>query len=239
MRKIRFEKGKIYHIFSRGVEKRDIFLSDEDRWRFIQGLFLFNDETSSESLLWRLERDQGLATFRTIKEFIKENRWERKPLIRIMADCLMPNHYHLLVEEIQERGISRFMHKQGTGFVGYINKKYGRTGRLFQGPFKAVSVENDAQLKYLLIYINVINPGQLIEPKLKEEGVKDLEKIMEFAENYPWSTHQEYLGKRNSFIIDKGILEEFFPDPASYKKFTREILEGKLRVKDIDRLLLE
>jgi len=227
MRKIKFIKGKIYHIYNRGVEKRSIFSNNSDKWRFLQGLFLFNDEKISSNLLFRLEKEKGAMHFGILKDFFSKNQKDRNPLVRIMADCLMPNHYHLLIEEIQENGISRFMHKLAVGYTGYFNKKYDRVGSLFQGAFKAVPIESDVYLQYILAYINVVNPGQLIEPKLKEEGVKSIEEIMNFAKTYSFGTHLDYLGMRDSIIIDRGIFKYFFPTPAKYEEFVRVVLMGK------------
>ena len=224
MRKIQFVENNIYHIYNRGVEKRSIFKDDNDRWRFLQGLLLFNDVEASINLLWQIERAKGKTTFKTIKDFLKDKGEKRVPLVRIMADCLMPNHYHLLLEEIRENGISRFMQKLGTGYVKYFNGRHGRVGPLFQGPFKAALVDKDNYLEQLLVYINVVNPGQLVEPDLKEKGVKDINKIMDFAEEYPWSTNQEYLGKRNSIIIDKGLLGELFAKPSDYRDLVKTSL---------------
>jgi len=238
MRKVKFEQGKIYHIFNRGVEKRDIFLNDADKWRFLQGMFLFNDEDSSLGLLWHLEHGGAGLNFKTLLGASIKNPEQRDPLVKIMADCLMPNHYHFLLEEIRDNGISRFMHKLGTGYTGYFNKKYERIGGLFQGPFKAVSVENDLYLQYLLIYINALNPGQLIEPNLKEDGIKNIDAIMKFAEDFSWSTHQEYLGKRDSIIIDKGILNEFFSTSEDYNNLVRTVLSDK-KISEINHLILE
>lgn len=211
MRKTKFAKGKIYHIFNRGVEKRNIFKNDSDRWRFLQGMFLFNDENTSANTLWQLSREDGGAKFPFVVDSVN-HKGKRNKLVRIMADCLMPNHYHLILEEAQEGGISKFMHKLGVGYTGYFNKKYDRVGGLFQGAFKAVAIDKDLYLQYLLIYLNVINPAELIEPKLKEKGINDIDKIMKFVAGYPWSTHQEYLGRRNSIIIDRGILGDVFRD---------------------------
>jgi len=223
MRKVQFIKNHFYHIFNRGVEKRKIFLNDSDRWRFLQGLFLFNDKETSANLLWQLERDRGAVNFRVLKEFFATQNKPRHPLVRIIADCLMPNHYHLLLEELVDGGISRFMHKLGTGYTQYFNKKYNRVGSLLQGPFKAVMVDDEMYLKYLLVYINVVNPGGLCEAKLSTK----IEEIMRFADNFPWSTHQEYIGKRNSIIIDKGLLGKIFPNTEAYQEFTKEALLGK------------
>jgi len=215
MRKLRFTVGEIYHIFNRGVEKRDIFLDDSDRWRFLQGLYLFNDEKTASNLLFRLERDKGGANFRTLKEFIAGYQEERKPLVKIMADVLMPNHFHLIIEEIEEGGISRFMHKLGIGDTKYFNIKHERVGGLFQGTFKAVHIDKELYLQYLLIYLNIINPGQLIEPMLKEEGPKDIDAILKFASEYNWSTHKEYAGLRNAVLLTKVFEEKFLIHPEN------------------------
>jgi len=239
MRKVKFETGNIVHIFNRGVEKRNIFNNEVDMWRFLQGMFLFNDINSSFGVLFEIERkNKGMINFNLLRKFIYENKTNREPLVRIMADCLMPNHYHLIIEEIQNGGISRFMHKLGTGYVNYFNKKNNRVGSLFQGRFKAVVVKNDTQLQYLLAYINVINPGQLIEPELKEKGVVNIEKVMDFAKKYSFSTNPDYLGIRDSIIIDKGIFKEFFPTLESYERFIREFLEGRKYI-EINNFLLE
>ncbi len=242
MRKIKFISDKIYHIYNRGVEKRNIFMDDADRWRFIQAMFLFNDEEVSSNILWKLENEKGGLNFRTLREYIEQNKNNRKPLVKIITDCLMPNHYHFLIKNLCDGGISRFMHKFGIGYTKYFNGKYNRVGSLFQGPFKAVAVENDLYLQYLLIYINVINPGQLIEPNLKEIGVKDMDKIMAAADDYLWSAHSEYLGKRQSIIIEKDILGDFFPTSEKYKRFAKEILSGRqfgMTGDAIDHLILE
>ncbi len=238
MRKLKFEQGKIYHVFNRGVEKRDIFLSDGGRWRFLQGLYLFNDERASANLLYRLEQEKGKMHFGILREYMKKSGVKRKPLVRIMADCLKPNHYHLLLEEIEENGISRFMHKLGTGYTMYFNKKYERVGSLFQGPYKAVEVKTDEQLMYLLAYINVINPGQELEPELKSFA-QDPGEILRFVENYPWSTHLEYLGKRKSIIADKGVAGNLFATPKAYKDFVGGIIWGKRVTQVPDTLLIE
>lgn len=239
MRKIRFSPGYFYHIYNRGTDQRDIFLSDADRWRFLQGLFLFNDEKTVANLLFQLEKEKKALNFNIIREFLEKQNNKRKPLVQIVLDCLRPNHFHLLLGEISDGGISRFMHKIGAGYTGYFNKKYRRNGHLFQGPFRAVRVENDNQLRYLAAYLNVINPAQEIEPELKEKGVEDIKRVLKFAEDYPWSTHREYLGLRESVIIDKNAIGTIFSGPQDYKKFIMDILEGKKRLDPIKSIILD
>jgi len=239
MRKVRFAEGNIYHLYNRGVEKREIFLDDNDRWRFLQGLFLFNDLKTSQSLLWQLERSEGIINFKVIKDYFAKNGLIQHPIVKIMADCLMPNHFHLLIEEISPGGISKFMHKLGTGYTNYFNKKYSRSGSLFQGTFKAAHVDNENYLQYLVAYINVINPGQLIEPNLKEGGVVDQQRVLNFAESYFWSTNKEYLHSRDSIIINKESLERFFPNGKRYREFIRNVLPQKSKFTDVRQFLFE
>ena len=240
MRKIKTEVGDICHVYNKGANRAVIFNNNADRWRFLQGLFLFNDKENSPFVLRDVERkNKGRINFTLLKDFVDNYKPERKPLVRIMADCLMPNHYHLILQELQENGIPRFMHKLGTGYVSFKNKKDDRGGgSLFQGPYKLVKVKTDEYLKYLIIYLNIINPGQLIEPNLKEEGIKNIDTIIDFAADYDWSTNKEYLGTRESFIIDKGLLAEIFNSPEEYKKFVREILLTK-KYNRINHLILE
>lgn len=228
MRDVKFEEDVIYHVFNRGVDKRDIFNSESDMWRFLQGMFLFNDKNSSFGIIRNIERENnGKLNFILLKEFVVKNKNDRKPLVRIMADCLMPNHFHLIIQEIEKGGISKFMHKLSTGYTKYFNKKYGRDGSLFQSSFKVVPVKNDLYLQYLLIYVNIINPGQIIEPKLKEKGAENIEKILNFAKKYSFCTNPDYLGERESIIIDKGILGYIFNDSQKYEEFARDTLLSK------------
>lgn len=235
-RKVQFAPGNIYHIYNRGVAKCQICNSDNDYWRFLQGLCLFNDKKSATNILWQLEKTRGELTLKVLKDYIVAN--ERIPLVHILAYCVMGNHFHLLIEELEEGGIVKFMHKLGLGYARYFNNKYDRVGSLFQNRFKAVLVQNERYLQYLLVYINVINPGQLMEPKLKEEGVKDIPKILKAAEKHSWGSHLDYLGKRGSIIINKGVLNEILPTSDSYRELAESVLRDKL-YKEITHLTLE
>ena len=224
-KKKQFAVGKIYHIYNRGVAKCLICNKEDDRWRFLQGLCLFNDKNSAANVLWQLARNRGELNLRVLKEYIINH--QRESLVRILAYCVMGNHFHLLVEEIKDGGIVKFMQKLGSGYVRYFNNKHERVGPLFQDRFRAVLVEEEKYLLYLLVYINVINPGQLIQPKLKEEGAKDIQQILKGATEYLWSSHLDYLGKRGSIIIDKGIFNELLPNPKEYQDLVKNVLKEK------------
>ncbi len=239
MRKISFEEGGYYHIFNRGVDKRKIFMDEGDRWRFLQGLCLFNNKENVGNILWKMERKRGEITLRSIKGFLIEEKDKKESIVLILAYCLKDNHFHLLLKETEEGGIQSFMHKFTSGYVKYFNNKYKRQGSLFQGPFEAVRIEKDEYLQYLLAYINIINPAQTIISGIKETGIKDKEEIKDFIKEFPWSTHQEYLGKRNSIIIEKEIFNELFPSVESYREFTEDILTTKENIWKADSVFLD
>lgn len=236
-RKLPFIVGNIYHVFNRGVAKCAICDGEADYWRFMQGLCLFNDIKSAGSILWHLERDRGRLTMNVLKGYVIQGK-DREPLARIMAYCVMGNHFHLLVEEIREGGIMRFMHKLGLGYARYFNNKYERVGSLFQGRFKNVLVDDENYLQYLLVYINVLNPAEFVASNWKTEGMRDIEKVLEYAEEYKWSSHLDFLGKRGSLILDKGVLEKLLPTPKAYMNLVKMVLKGK-KHEQIEHLTLE
>src|SRR3989344_2009952 len=124
-----FAPGEFYHIYNRGTDKRNIFTSRADRDRFLALLYLANQDEPVDLKL------QGS----TLLEIVERSGM---PLVEIAAYCLMPNHFHLLVRELEEGGISKFMQKLTTGYTMFFNKKYERSGSLFQGRFKATHVTN-------------------------------------------------------------------------------------------------
>ncbi len=225
-RKIQFAPGEFYHAFNRGNGKQNIFYNDRDMYRFLQAIYISNFSESKLNIGF-LERHKNGYTLADIEKIIKKEKIFQNPLVRICADCLMPNHFHFLLQEIKEGGITIFMQRLGTSYAKYFTTKYDRPGSLFQGRFKAVHINGDDQLRYLLAYINVINPAQLIEPDLKEVGIKDIYNVLDWVNNYNWSTHQEFMNKRDSILVDKGLLGKLYPTQEIYSKFIKDILRNK------------
>lgn len=202
------DSNYIYHIYNRGVEKRKIFLDDTDYFRFIHDLFEFNDIAPA-------------GKFLTIGDRISDNAKKpkkRELLVEILAFCLMPNHFHLLLRQLAENGIVKFMHKLGIGYTMYFNEKNERVGPLFQGRFKAVLIDNEAHFHYLPYYIH-LNPLDLIMPDWKEGGVKDYRKVEQFLSSYRWSSYLDYIGKKKNFpsVISEKFLSEIWGSPQYYK----------------------
>lgn len=195
-----FGVNEFYHIFNRGVDKRNIFLSKADYRRFLYLLYLANGEQPV-----RIHNDKRKQE----EIFTKELRDDR--LVDIGAFCLMPNHFHLLLRERKEGGISNFIHKVSTGYSMYFNKKNERTGALFQGRFKAVHVTTDQYLKYLYAYIH-LNPVSLIEPHWKQVGIQDFFAIRNHLHSYRYSSFLDLIGEERpeSAILDRKEFPRYF-----------------------------
>ena len=197
-----FSVGENYHLYGRGTDKRIVFLKTKDYDRFISLLYIFNNtKTVHVSNL-------GSAALEDVLNLKKE-----EDLVKITAYCLMPNHFHILVQEIKEGGISKFMQKVMTGYTMFFNKKYERTGSLFESSFKSIHANNDNHLKYLLAYIH-LNPVKIIDPRWKEKGISNKSKAKEFLKQYRHSSFSDYSGEKRevSKIIDKNALLEYFDD---------------------------
>ena len=188
---------------------------------------MFNDIKSTNRVLWELERQRGELNLRVLRDYVISPGHERDKLVRILAYCIMDNHFHLLVEEIREGGISQFMHKLGIGYAKFFNEKHKRVGHLFQGRFKNVLVDDDLYLQYLLVYINVLNPANFVTPNWKEEGIANIEEVLRYVKEYPWSSHRDYLGLRNSIIMGKGIFDTLLSTPEVYSDLVNAVLADK------------
>lgn len=143
-----FVHGEFYHVYNRGTDKRPIFSDTHDWQRFQELLFLSN-----------AAKPVNIREVRRVHADIYAFDTEL-PIVAIGAYCLMPNHFHMLLTPLVDGGVSKFMKKLCTGYSMYFNKKYERTGTLFEGPFKAKHADSDAYLKYLYAYIH-LNPVKL------------------------------------------------------------------------------
>ena len=150
------------------------------------------------------------------------------PLVAIGSYCLMPNHFHLLVRELKEGGISKFMQKIMTGYTMYFNTRNERTGALFQGKFKATHADTDRYLSYLISYIH-LNPVKLFESTWKESGIKDRRGAAQYLEQYPYSSYLDYAkGNRpHERIISRDSFPEYFSSNADFDSHVTEWLTYK------------
>jgi putative transposase len=177
-RKTPFVTGEYYHIFNRGVEKRTIFQDKDDLSYFRHILDVFNDIKSAHNTRYHMQR----SLYRSPTSI--------KHLVQIVSFCLMPNHYHLILQQVRKNGVSRFLQKLGTGYTHFFNKKYNRSGVLFQGKTKSKHIGNDVYYKHLQEYL-YLNPLDLYIPQWKERGIFNAQKAILFLEKYEWFYNQD------------------------------------------------
>jgi len=198
-RKQEFSIDEYYHLYNRGTEKRKIFLDKRDYEHFLFLMYICNTTRSIEL------RNLG-------KYFDRQ-----ETIVDIGAYCLMPNHFHILIREKVDKGISKYMLKLMTAYSMYFNQKYKRTGKLYEGAFKAQHANTDRYLKYLYSYIH-LNPAKLIDRNWKtfkrKKGDKEL---LEYIYTYPYSSMKEY--RINQYhIINPTVFPKYFTTPEHYKK---------------------
>ena len=213
LRKDPFITGEYYHIYNRGVDKRLIFKVKKDYERFMMLLYLANSKDSFR-LDELLNRQHKIFNEILILE-------KGKPLVSIGAWCLMPNHFHLLIRQEVDGGVTKFMRKLGVGYSMFFNLKYERTGALFGGLFKSKLIgADDNYMRQLFGYVH-INPLDLEFPEWKNKINKSSVDMKRFLEEYRYSSYQDYIG---SDRIEKNIIKpENFPDyfqtAQSFKDF--------------------
>lgn len=214
MRPLPFLTDEYYHVYNRGVDKRKIFLGFGHYRRLCLTIKRILDTGSATP---RLISRQGLAL---------------KSKIEIIAYCLMPNHYHFLLRQHSERGITEFMHKLDTSYTMFFNLNQKRTGRLFEYTFKAKHVPTDELFLHVARYIH-LNPV--------------ITGIVETVDLWPWSSYLSTIGKRTDDICSGERILAYFPAADSrrrYELFVKDqrvyaqLLHDAQEAKDEDALFL-
>jgi len=228
--------GEIYHIVIRAIEDLKLFRNEKDYFRMIHDLFEFNDDdpvssTYRHGIIIKMPRNVlGILS----------SRKKRKMLVEILAFCLMPNHVHLLVKQLREGGISKFMRKIGAGYGLYYNQKYKRSGHLFKGRYKIVHIESQEQLKTVFVYIHT-NPIAIIFPGWKEKGINNLKRTINFLEEeYRWSSYPDYLGKKNfPSLTSREFLIKVMGEVRGCQEFVNSWLRFKKELANFNQVAIE
>ena len=216
MREIKIAPDEYYHIFNRGMSKQKIFLDKRDWVRFLFLILHFQSPVTFINIGRLVKQFVKHSVFNIDKERVLEIAQNR--FVELIAFCLMPNHFHLIIKEKGEGGIARYMQRVLNSYTKYFNTKYKRSGHLFQGPYKAVHVEKNFQLLHLSAYIHK-NPTELPEWKDKEK-------------NFPWSSYQDYnIKNRWGELIVPNIITEQFDTKNSYQKFLETSTAKNVNVK--------
>lgn len=187
---------ELWHVLNRGVDGRDLFMDDLDRLRFIHDMYEFNDIARADSNVGYRFQSKSRDI---VSPYIGRKSQER--LVEIHGWCLMKNHYHLLLSELVEGGISLFLRKLNIGYAKSFNEKYKRVGTLFQGRTKKILIEHDAHFNYILHYIH-LNPLDYL-PGAEEwrvrnhAGIRNATDALSYLEQYRWSSYLDYAGEKN------------------------------------------
>jgi REP element-mobilizing transposase RayT len=217
MRKIELANGELYHIFNRGVDKRNIFADKNDLERFFQCMQIFNV----------IEPIGSLYEYNFLKP--EEKQKPKKHLVRFVAYCLLPNHFHFIIQQATDNGISKFMKRLLGGYSWYFNHKKKRSGVLFEGTFKAVHINSNEQLLHTSAYVNLND---------KQKNLFDGRNAKKT--NLVKSSWEEYIEQKNVFEIcaQKGLVLGQFRSKSEYKKFVldslKDIRNNKEKYKDLE-----
>lgn len=221
MRKTQLVVDQFYHIYNRGTDKRKVFLDDFDYRRFLLSMRLMNDEKDGLMIRWRDHKKTYEDA--TVETFLRSDLRIRKPLIEIICYSLLPNHYHFIVKQLGDNGIEKFMQRIGIGYTMYFNKKYCRSGVLFQGKCKSSHIKSTHHLLYLSAYVNCN---------------AEIHNISE-AKKYPWSSYANFINKSKNDICDGTTVWDHFKDRMEYEDFAKENIEVAIIKKEDAKLILE
>lgn len=191
----RYSENSYYHIFNRGVEKRIIFIDDDDYRKFLYYLFVYLSPL-----------DQVLTQYPKLPANLKRNNLYGK--IELICYCLMPNHFHLLVKQQEIDAAIKLLTYISVAYTVYFNKKYNRVGSLLQGRYKAILVETD---EYLLELTRYIHHNSL------RLGFNHNNLYL-----YHWSSYRHYLGLQPSNFLETSDVLNFFSKTnphLTYKNF--------------------
>ena len=223
MRKVPFIIGEFYHIYNRGVDKRLVFLDQEDVNRFFQSMDEFNVVEPIGSIYENsfIKNQLGNET----------SKLGNGKLVNIIAYCLNANHFHLILEQVAEGGISNFMKRLSGGYTKYFNEKERRSGSLFQGVFKAVHIDSNEYLLHVSAYVN-------LNDRVHQFG-NETSKLVKSK-----SSWNEYIEKNSKeSFCKKDIILDQFKNKNEYEKFAEsaleDIIQQKINAKDLEGYLIE
>lgn len=210
----RFKPGYFYHLYSRGIRKLDIFKNRQDYSTFLFLLKKYLDPTFREK---RFDPRTGEVVYYT-PDFVYED-------VELLAYCLMPNHFHLLVKNLTKLGTTKLMRRVISSYSVYFNGKYQLSGSPFDKPYRSVEVRTEEQLLHLSRYIHT-NPKNLTSQLI----------------NYPYSSYPVFVGKKSvGWLRPEDILVYFAKTgySNSYQEFTEKCVESKETKDLISGLLLD
>jgi len=213
-----YSVGSFLHVVKRGARGMNITGDVHDQRRFLRLLYFMNDLFFNEDWEEQVEgRDFGY----------RPEHWpQRKPLTSVLAYTLMPNHFHLVLKETRERGISRFMQKIGQSMTEHFNLKYDQHGSIFQGSYRSRTIGDDIYFRYVTAYVAVKNTFELYPRGGLRSAQRDFEKAWKWGIAYQFSSLRSYLAPESDPLLDPEAISEMLPVGAAFKTFSRDVIRG-------------
>lgn len=211
-RKVILATGETYHIFNRSLRQAPLFTNKREFDLFLMATKYY----------LQMDPPVKFSLFRQ-----QPNKYEldfSKTLVKVIAYCLMPDHFHFMVTQLEDEGIKAFIHKLATSYSHYFNLKHNQKGSVFESKFKAVRVESQEQLVHLSRYIH-LNPVTSF--------------LIEDPENYDYSSYKIYLNKTVSDLVDLSDVMVDFRSPKIYKEFVLSQKDYQRELKRIKHLVFE
>lgn len=204
-----FSDNGYYHIYNRGALKQRLFFDKKDYCRFL--LLIIASQSQEDNSLKNLSRSIQKGSIEEVMSFIEKNKENTlsKRSVEVLNFCIMPNHFHLTIHELEDNGISKYMQKVLNSYGKYFNKKYNKNGHVFQGPYKVKHILEDNQLSYLSAYIHN-NP-------------KEINRWNNKPWEYDWSSYGDYVEEnRWGELLNTDFILTFHKDKKDYKKLVIE-----------------
>ncbi|OGG78007.1 hypothetical protein A3A36_00875 [Candidatus Kaiserbacteria bacterium RIFCSPLOWO2_01_FULL_52_12b] len=228
MRKEDFTVGSYVHVVKRGTRGLPIVRDDADRFRFLLMLTHFNDHFAS--LNWY----RDLVEENLHNSLSRPSHWPvQERLVNIIVFCLVENHFHLILEELIEGGIARFMQRLGTGMAKKFNERYKEKGGLFQGAYRAKTISDDRYFRYVSAYVQLKNALDMYSGSHKNIR-EDFDRAYSWACSYPYSSLGDYVGNFKRQIVEKTFLSSLFT-PVEYKEFAKDVIFERYQLDDVEK----
>lgn len=219
-RKVVFQNDFVYHVFNRGIDRRPVFLKRGDYLRAQQLIAVYKHAEIP------IRFSQIYLQPENIRIQMLKGVYKSERIVDVLSYCFMPNHFHFILLQKQDGGISRFMSNFTNAYTRYFNTKYKRLGHLFEGVFKGVFVESDEQLIHLSRYIH-LNPISA--------SIIEIKKI----QNYQWSSYMNYLSSEENLIVETDFILGLFNSREKYRQFVLDQAEYAKELKQIEHLIIE
>jgi len=212
-----FGVNSYVHVISRGARGLPLCDHIDELRRFRNVLFYMNDEYFNEDWHITAARDP----------FSRPRHWpKRMPLVHVVAYTLMTNHFHLILKEIREGGVSAYMRKVGQSMTNYHNEKHGGSGSLFQGSYRGRTIGTDRYARYALTYVMVKNTFELFPRGGLRAASKNFERAWRWASGYPYSSFAAFAKGVDDPVVDAIEKSVFFSKPKEFKSFSRDVILG-------------